>query len=365
VAQTYRGMEQQYLDESRKPEEHKKLLFGLALFHAVVQERRKYDSLGYNIKYEFTAGDLSISQRQLKLFIDLYADEALPIKALRYLVGQLNYGGRVTDDWDRRTITHVLEDFFSVDVVKDGYRFDPSGRYHCPPRGSDLVDYRNYIADLPAHDEAEVFGLHENANTTTAIKETQALFETLLALQPRSSASGGQSREAVIATLARDIESQLPPNFDIEAASRAYPVSYSNSLHTVLVQELVRFNRLTVAVKRTLSELQKAVKGEVVMSAELEQMGDSMFNGQVPRLWSVVAYPSLKPLGAWVQDLKRRLQMFADWIRDGPPSVFWLSGFFFTQSFLTGSHHFKQLRILNSTRTRLHSPARLQSARRT
>jgi hypothetical protein len=194
-----------------------------------------------------------------------------------------------------------------------------------------------------------VFGLHENANTTTAIKETQALFETLLALQPRSSASGGQSRESVIATLARDIESQLPPNFDIEAASRAYPVSYSNSLHTVLVQELVRFNRLTVAVKRTLSELQKAVKGEVVMSAELEQMGDSMFNGQVPRLWSVVAYPSLKPLGAWVQDLKRRLQMFADWIRDGPPSVFWLSGFFFTQSFLTGPQNFKQLCILNST----------------
>jgi len=337
LAATYRSIEQQYLDESRRPEEHKKLLFGLALFHAVVQERRKFGSVGYNILYEFTAGDLSISQRQLKLFIDLYADEALPIKALRYLVGQLNYGGRVTDDWDRRTITHVLEDFFSTDVIKDDYAFDAGGRYRCPPTGADLLEYRSYIAELPVHDDADVFGLHENANTTTAIKESQALFETLLQLQPRSASAGGQSREAVISGLAHDIESQLPAQFDIEAASRAYPVSYSNSLHTVLVQELVRFNRLTDAVKRSLSDLQRAVKGEVVMSSELEQMGDSMFNGQVPRLWSVVAYPSLKPLGAWVQDLKRRLQMFQDWVRQGPPPVFWLSGFFFTQSFLTGT----------------------------
>ena len=163
------------------------------------------------------------------------------------------------------------------------------------------------------------------------------MFETLLALQPRSTTSGGVSREATINHLARDIEAQLGPVFDIEAARRAYPVSYAESMNTVLVQELVRFNRLLVVMKESLSSLQKASKGELVMSSELEQMGDSMFIGHVPRVWSVVAYPSLKPLGAWVQDLKRRLAMFADWLSAGPPPVFWFSGFFFQQSFLTGT----------------------------
>ena len=168
LAQTYRSIEQVYLDECKRPEEHKKMLFGLAMFHAIVQERRKFGSVGYNISYEFTESDLSISKRQLKLFIDLYADsKELPIKALRYLVGQLNYGGRVTDDWDRRAITHILEDFFNADIVSDDYKFSSLDAYKCPPTGADLLESRKFIQDLPAHDDSEVFGLHENAQVSS------------------------------------------------------------------------------------------------------------------------------------------------------------------------------------------------------
>ena len=53
---------------------------------------------------------------------------------------------------------------------------------------------------------------------------------------------------------------------------------------------------------------------------------------QVPELWLSRSFPSLKPLGAYVRELGERCAFFADWLGNGPPTVFWISGFFFTQA---------------------------------
>ena len=79
------------------------------------------------------------------------------------------------------------------------------------------------------------------------------------------------------------------------------------SLSTVLLQEMQRFNRLLIMMRSSLEELQKAIKGLVVMSSELDRMYLSMLNQQVPENWERVAYPSLKPLNYWFDDLLERV----------------------------------------------------------
>ena len=130
---------------------------------------------------------------------------------------------------------------------------------------------------------------------------------------------------------------KVPEPFDLEDAARKHPLKYEDSMNTVLQQELLRFNNLIVVVKSSMRNLSKAIDGLVVMSSDLESVFNSMFDNLVPEVWAKVAYPSLKPLASWINDLIDRLTFIQKWIDEGAPPAFWISGFFFTQSFLTGT----------------------------
>jgi len=145
------------------------------------------------------------------------------------------------------------------------------------------------------------------------------------------------SREDVIDELAEKLGQQTPVEVNELDLAQQYPVMYEESMNTVLQQEITRFNKLLVVIHKSLKDLRKALKGLVVMSGELEAMGTSLFNNQVPDMWAAKSYPSLKPLGLWVADLVRRMEFMDRWIEKGSPAVYWISGFFFPQAFLTGT----------------------------
>jgi dynein heavy chain len=331
---TYHQLAPSYFEDSKKQQILQRMHFGLAFFHASIQERRKYGALGWNIMYEFNESDLRICQMQLSLFIDLF--DQVPIKALCYTAGETNYGGRVTDDYDRRTLMCMLRTVYRPEALDPNYKYTESGLYYCP-RDCSIEGIKKYVASLPILDSPETYGLHANADITSARNETYAMFETMLLLQPRESSGGGDAAEDPLLSVANDILTRLPPNFNVLDAQEKYPTSYNESMNTVLTQELSRFNNLISIVRSSVKNVTLAIKGLVVMSSELEAVAVSMSNGQVPAMWAGKSYPSLKPLGSYVNDLIARINFFNKWIEEGPPAKFWISGFFFTQSFLTGT----------------------------
>jgi len=324
----------QFFNEVNKPYEWKKLVFGLCFFHAVVQERRTFGPLGWNNAYQFNETDLKISVRQLREYINRYED--IPLEALTYLTGQCNYGGRVTDDHDRRCLMALLADFYTEDIFTDEYTFTETGIYY-PPEEGPYDKYVDYVRSLPMIQTPDIFGLHSNADITKDEMETKNFLDAVLLTMPRSGGGGaGASAGDTVSVVAQDISKGLRGDFDLDACLDKYPIRYEESMNTVLLQEMVRFNRLIQVIRSSLVDIVKAIKGVIVMSPQLEEVFNSMYDGRIPAMWLKRSYPSLKPLGGYVKDLFERLKFFTDWYDVGAPPVFWLPGFFFTQSFLTG-----------------------------
>ncbi|ORX87075.1 hypothetical protein BCR32DRAFT_215666 [Anaeromyces robustus] len=322
-----------FYEGCNKQKEFEVLLFGLCFLHAVVQERRYFGPIGWNIPYEFNDTDLRISARQLCNFLNEY--DSIPFKALIYLTGECNYGGRITDDKDRRAMLSILKVYYTPDIFKNNYKFTSSNIYYVPPN-TGYNDIIEYIKELPLDTKPEVFHLHDNADISKNQLETKLIFKTILSAEGSSGGNSTSSKDSHVLEIINDMMKKFPKNFDIPEVSIKYPTNYSESMNTVLLQEVIRFNGLISVIREHLYNIEKAIQGLVVMSAELESVSNSIFVGEIPSEWLKKSYPSMKSLGGYYQDLLQRISFFQNWINDGHPVIYWLSGFFFTQSFLTG-----------------------------
>ena len=332
VTGTFKDFSDEQFEGCAQADAYKRLCFTLSWFHAVMQERRKFGPLGWNIAYDFSNSDRDCSMTQLRDFLNKY--DFVPYKVIIELTGDVNYGGRITDDWDRRCMNTLLKEYVCPKGMEDNHQFSADPNYLQPPLGKH-EDYMNVVKNWPIQPHPEAFGLHENADITCAQNEVKELFESVLSLQPRVSTGGGLSREDIIDEAAESILSRCPKPWQMLDIVKWYPVMYEQSLNTVLQQECTRYNNLLVVIIASLADVRKALKGLVVMSADLDALATSLFNNQIPAMWEGKAYPSLMPLVLWVEDLIKRCQFIQDWVDQGMLKTYWISGFFFPQAFLT------------------------------
>ncbi|XP_052121255.1 dynein beta chain, ciliary-like [Frankliniella occidentalis] len=323
---------QETLEMCTKEAEFKAILFSLCYFHAVVAERRKFGPQGWNRVYPFNVGDLNISVSVLYNYLE--ANSKVPWEDLRYLFGEIMYGGHITDDWDRRLCITYLEELMQADLVDGELMLAPN--FPAPPN-TDYQGYHNYIDEAMPPESPYLYGLHPNAEIGFLTTTSEKLFRTVFEMQPRDAAAAGGAtvtREDKVKQLIDEMLEKLPEEFNMpEIMSK---VEERTPYVIVAFQECERINTLTGEMKRSLRELDLGLKGELTITSDMEELESALFLDQVPATWTARAYPSLLGLSAWFADLLLRLRELETWATDFvlPPSV-WLAGFFNPQSFLT------------------------------
>merc|ERR1712093_331754 len=100
--------------------------------------------------------DFQCSQTQVNMY--LTSQPGVPYATLNYIIAEVNYGGRVTDDKDVRLISAVLKRYFNEKILDDDYMLSSLTTYYAPKEGT-LDECREYIKGLPLEEDPRVFGL--------------------------------------------------------------------------------------------------------------------------------------------------------------------------------------------------------------
>jgi len=341
LSRSWAYFSQEMIDSCSKPTEFKTCLLTLCFYHSIVLGRKKFGQQGWSKRYSFNQGDLTVCADVLLKYVSNNAH--VPWEDMRYVFGQIMYGGHITDAWDRRCNNTYLDVYMQPNIFH-GCELAPG--FKVPDTAAmsydDVLQY--FQTALPA-ESPPMFGLHPNAEIGYLTTFAEDLFQTILILGG-SGGAGDKSGDSVVRTVMEDILERCPEDFQmIDIKIKADPLTTQTSFPYVLValQECERMNRLLGEIRRSLIELRKGLDGQLNMSEPMEDLQQALSINQVPgrnvfhkTSWEKLAWPSRKSLQLWFSDMLLRVEQLERWTVDlVEPYSLWLPGLFNPMAFVT------------------------------
>jgi dynein heavy chain, axonemal len=316
----------------KKANEYKALLFGLCVFHALILGRRKFGSQGWSKHYNFNDGDLTICADVLQNYLKNY--DQIPYSDLRYIYGEIMYGGHITDDWDRRTNNTYLKVIIEQGLFRAMQLTRAPGFKSPDPSKFDRDRYEKYIEEGLPVEIPQMFGLHPNAEIGYLTTTAETLFQNIMIIQGGASSGAGKKQEDVVKEIIDKFLDELPHDFNMVEINST--ITEINPYIVVSLQECERMNTLLQEIRKSLNDLDAGLKGQLNITEAMENLSNSLSINGIPATWTDKAYFSKKTLADWFSDLLLRVEQISKWIEklEVPPSL-WISGLFNPMSFLT------------------------------
>ncbi|KAF9287595.1 hypothetical protein BGZ68_001583 [Mortierella alpina] len=159
---------------SKGPTERVRLYFMVAWLHAVILERLRYVPLGWTKAYEFNDSDQDCALSTVDNWLDTVgagranvSPDRIPWDAIRTLLSQSVYGGRVDEEADQQLLESFVSSFFKAECYDLNFKLvESSGEDDAglvAPEGTKMSQFLEWVDELPEREPPTWLRLPPNA----------------------------------------------------------------------------------------------------------------------------------------------------------------------------------------------------------
>ncbi|KAJ3973292.1 dynein heavy chain protein 1 [Lentinula raphanica] len=345
---------------SQGPAEKVRLYFLLAWFQAVAQERLRYVPLGWSKVYDFNDSDMSSALDTIDTWLGSVSkgraniDPAtIPWDALRTLIKQSVYGGRVDSEFDQRILDAFVDALFTPNAYHVDFDLVPSStgqKMLGAPDGTKMDQFLYWVQQLPDREPPSWLSLPPTAERVIAIAQGDELLgklrkmrmqaddddETVTTATSKSQSSQQPAWMRQLFDRCKEWLSSLPEKFNTLPAQ---PGENQDPLYRLFSREGAIGRRLLGQVRRDLSDVVKVCQGELKQTNHLRSLMSSLTKGTIPNHWRVYKVPKAMAVSGWVANFAKRLTQL-DSIAgvDNLNNVeVWLGGLFYPEAYITAT----------------------------
>ncbi|OAD53307.1 Dynein heavy chain 7, axonemal [Eufriesea mexicana] len=319
------------------PGKHKvflKLLFGMCLFHMVIQEKKNFGIQGWNVPYNFNHTDLQISIMQLQNLIN--STDYVPFNTLQYFIGECNYGGKIQDEFDNRYLKHLLNEYCNINIIENEHYTYPNSIKELIPQRYEYHHIIEHIEKIPLHLSLQIFESNKNSliirNTMIATEFQSSL---LYVTSPNHSLNERLQQDQVI-TLINDINNKLWNSIKINEIQQKCTSMPEEPLQRVLLCEIKSLKHILKIITETLNNLKSTLNGYLPFTNSLRELAEEIYKNKLPRIWRKLQINIVtENLADYIDNLLKHANFIQNWIDQGHPKIIWFDALFHYKMFLS------------------------------
>ncbi|KAM4013249.1 cytoplasmic dynein 1 heavy chain 1 [Anomaloglossus baeobatrachus] len=357
----------------KSPNERARLYFLLAWFHAIIQERLRYAPLGWSKKYEFGESDLRSACDTVDTWLDDTAKgrqnispDKIPWSALKTLMAQSIYGGRIDNDFDQRLLNTFLERLFTTSSFDGDFKLACKVDGHKDiqmPDGIRRDEFVQWVELLPDTQTPSWLGLPNNAErvllTTQGIdmiskmlkmqmledEDDLAYAETEKKQRTDSTSDGRPSWMRTLHSTACNWLSVIPQA--LNHLKRTVD-NIKDPLFRFFEREVKMGAKLLQDVRQDLTDVVHVCEGKKKQTNYLRTLINELVKGILPRSWSRFTVPAGMTVIQWVADFSDRIKQLQNISQAAAASGakelknihVWLGGLFVPEAYITATRQY-------------------------